>query len=935
MQQLCASWCQPPDLLCLTEHWLQEEEPLIVPNFTCVAKFCRNSGLGGGVLIYLNNLSSKSKVSIKSREDLAHIFCNVTCFECSIVQVKLFNPFNQIKHTNFILICLYRAPKNNVNNFITAIERLIHRVVREKLPVLICGDWNIDFLNKENKDVEHLRNVFQSFNITELVKEPTRITHCTKSLLDNVVTNLKLNNIICKSFFNGISDHDAQLITVKNCTMQNTNILNKRVISRSNTLKFYEILDQIDWSFLDSISGVNEKFESFFNVLNSSFLRSFPLEMQKGKRNNKNRFQISAELKKFADKNVDIAILLRDSGDPWLKALLKTRKKIFSKRLLEEKRAIISGEILNSSNRQKTVWNVVRRETRETTLRNITSLVHKGSLVESHLEIANLFSNLFSFLPSVTNSSPLSVPVGSSVNTHQLIPPVTSLFFSPVTSVEIEQIIMSLKSSNSTGVDEISSTLLKQIYKTILNPLTSLFNISISSGIYPDVYKTSKLIPIFKKGDRSEVNNYRPVSLLCTISKVLERVVNNRLLHHLNNHNIIVPNQYGFRKNRSTTEAIKHFIKEIIHQLENRQPAVGLFCDLSKAFDRVDHGILLRKLENCGVRGVPLSWFESYLSDRRQFVEWSNTQSDFTRTECGVPQGSILGPLLFLIYINDIVRSLPLANITLFADDTSLLFGGPQDNLENRVSGSLCALQRWLLNNNLMLNHDKTVYMQFLTRNKCPLEINFDEFAIKECSTTNFLGLTVDNKLSWSIHISKLCGKLSRVIYALRTLYPLLEPDALLMVYHGCFSSIMSYGIELWGGSPHAFKAFLEQKRAVRVIKGLSPLSSCRGVFRDLNILTLPSLFIFKMVMSMVDQTHDIQTVGAEHRYPTRHGNDLRIPRLRLALGEQGSEYCGALFFNSLPANIRIGKEGFRKRVKAFLVEREFYSIREFLCNKD
>lgn len=176
---------------------------------------------------------------------------------------------------------------------------------------------------------------------------------------------------------------------------------------------------------------------------------------------------------------------------------------------------------------------------------------------------------------------------------------------------------------------------------------------------------------------------------MCTLSKVLEKVAYARLLNHLDKHNILVDNQYGFRANRSTTQAAADFINDVVSHLEHRGPALAIFCDLSKAFDRVDHAVLCGKLERCGVRGVTLAWFRSYLTCRRQFVEVSGSRSDFATCSYGVPQGSILGPLLFIIYVNDLVSHIPLAKSVLYADDTTLLFGGPQKNLQYRVTESL------------------------------------------------------------------------------------------------------------------------------------------------------------------------------------------------------------------------------------------------------
>lgn len=332
------------------------------------------------------------------------------------------------------------------------------------------------------------------------------------------------------------------------------------------------------------------------------------------------------------------------------------------------------------------------------------------------------------------------------------------------------------------------------------------------------------------------------------------------------------------------------------------------------------------------MRGIPLNWFRSYLSNRKQFVQISGVRSEIAESKCGVPQGSILGPLLFLVYINDMAQDIPLAKTILYADDTTLLFSGSKDNLIERSKESIASFRDWLNTNKLILNEDKTVFLQFLSKNKAPIPIHFDDISINESFSVKFLGLTIDNSLNWSSHISNICCKLSRTCFALRTLRPLLDTERLLYVYHGCFSSVMSYGIEVWGGSVHAFRVFLEQKRAIRNIQGLPPLSSCRGVFKNLKLLTLPSLYIYKVLAAFTSSTSKPQSVGENHRYPTRRGADLRTSRHRLTLFERDITHAGAVFFNKLPTEIRL-KSGrpFLKQLKCFLLEHEFYHVKDFL----
>ncbi len=421
------------------------------------------------------------------------------------------------------------------------------------------------------------------------------------------------------------------------------------------------------------------------------------------------------------------------------------------------------------------------------------------------------------------------------------------------------------------------------------------------------------------------------MSLISTFSKVFEKLVHTRLLNHLNKNSTLISAQYGFRENHSTSHAILKLLAEVTRHFENREPAVGVFCDLSKAFDRVHHNILCDKLEAYGVRGVPLDWFRSYLSDRYQFVQITGSRSDLLKSRFGVPQGSILGPLLFIVYVNDIVDHIHTASPTLYADDTTLLFGGPQLGLENRISDSIISLQSWLSSNNLLFNSEKSFVVQFLPHNKQPLSLSLSQLGIKESSSVSFLGLTLDQHLSWAEHINKLCSRLSKASFALRTLSSLLSQNLMIMVYHGCFSSIMAYGVEAWGGSTHSTRVFIRQKTAVRIIMNMPSLASCRGQFRALKILTLPSLYIFKTIIYVYKNRNIFQTVGSQHRYSTRHGEDLLTPQHRLTFTEREASCAGILFYNKLPKSLKIcNKRCFERVLKDFLINNEFYNFKEF-----
>ena len=337
--------------------------------------------------------------------------------------------------------------------------------------------------------------------------------------------------------------------------------------------------------------------------------------------------------------------------------------------------------------------------------------LNDGLLTENKTVISNKFNEFFVNIgPNLAKKIP---QLGIDPLNYMGGPERESIFLPHVTCSEIHNIIVNLNNC-APGYDEINTSILKFVSENIVDPLVYLCNLSLQQGIYPRELKLANVLPLYKNDDPFMFNNYRPVSLLCVSSKVFENVMCSRLIEHLENCKILMSNQFGFRKFHSSYMALMVLMNNLISSLERGETVGGVFLDFSKAFDTVDHVILLTNLEHYGVRGSALSWFQSYLTDRKQFVTYNGVASSTKHVSCGVPQGSILGPLLFLIYINDLClvckNTLPI----LFADDTNL-FISHQDlaHIETMLNEELKSISLWLQVNKLSLNVKKTFHYFF------------------------------------------------------------------------------------------------------------------------------------------------------------------------------------------------------------------------------
>ena len=513
--------------------------------------------------------------------------------------------------------------------------------------------------------------------------------------------------------------------------------------------------------------------------------------------------------------------------------------------------------------------------------------MNENGVTTDYKEISEIFSKFFVEVgPNINNSindnghDPLSF-----LSTNE-----SSIFLLPTDDHEIASIIKEMRQTSS-GDDNISVSVIKALSNALTKPLAHIINLSMTQGKFPKKLKSALVIPIFKNGNRTLAQNYRPISILPIFAKLFEKVVYKRIYNFLESQNIISPTQFGFRQNHSTEHALIYFIDFVTKSLEDGKHAIGVYLDVKKAFDSVNHTILKRKLYKYGMRGKCAELLENYLQDRTQRVKIGDHLSHPRKLTCGIPQGSVLGPLLFIIYINDLNNISNKLNIITFADDTNLFLSNKEfECLESNMNNELKRVKTWFESNKLKLNTEKTCYQVYTKHNSSVApKIMINDISIKCSPTVKFLGLHVDSQLTFKEHIKKLCTKLCQIAGIISRSRWYLSQNYRLLLYNTLVLPHLNYCCLIWGIN---FKSNLNcilmiQKRIARTILGLNYRDSVTHRFKDIDILSIYNIVIYKAIVFAYKHLNNFQpTILRElliERAPniTRNHDTFDIPFTR------------------------------------------------------
>ena len=717
------------------------------------------------------------------------------------------------------------------------------------------------------------------------------------TLIDHIYTNDLDNVLLPGIIISDISDHFPIFINVSlHTSSKNPSVTKirdtKNLVPENFLIDLDQKLSSVFLAHTNSESNADDLFSLFHKTFyNLADCHAPVRNMSKREREKALKPWITRSiLKKINEKDKLFGIAIKTRNHEKYSRAKQLRNQINHEIKLSRKRHNIN-KIKTASNKSKMMWQIINGTLNSAKKKSKLKLSKikdvSGKILYDSTEIANSFNKFFI---NIGRKMADKIPnVENVIHSPRVL---DSFVLSETTSSEIEKLIDNLNDNKSTREDDVLIKLIKMSSQILSPYLAHIFNTCIVQGVYPSLMKTAKVIPLYKDGGKDDCTNYRPISLLLHANKIFEKLIHNRLYKYLQKGKILNQNQYGFRKNHSTEYAIYDLIENKLKSIDKNLYTCALYVDLSKAFDTVNHEILLKKLEHYGIRGIPLDLFRDYLRDRKQYTIVNDTKSEELIIDIGVPQGSVLGPLLFLLYINDLPFSSSLLT-KLYADDTCLLFSAATlDELQRVINREMLKIQNWMSGNKLSINHKKTKFMLLHRKNEhTPFHLFINNTRIERVNCIKYLGTKIDDKLNWKNHIKYIEGKLSSACGAIYRLRNCVNQECLRAFYFAHIYFHLRYSILAWYNTLKRNIKRLEtiHCRAVRLMTLHGPLQdfnfSAYEMFKNMELLKTEDIFKLEMTKFMY-RAHHKQLPETFNQHFTRiedmHTHNLRSTKSKV-----------------------------------------------------
>ncbi|CAH0549695.1 unnamed protein product [Brassicogethes aeneus] len=662
-------------------------------------------------------------------------------------------------------IWLYHPPQKENVKFINYFNNYLDQVSTHEGINIIVGDFNYDLTKYSFYGDKILRNIFSN-GFTQIVDTPTRITNVSSTLIDYIITNNK--NLSFKVHLSPkISDHCLISVQLEQKTHESITTVNRRSMRNYNTNNLQDYLLDIEWN--NSSSDVNILANNFINDISRVFNEKCPKRTISFCNKYENKKWITPQIKQQMQERDSLYVRAVQEKNNVIWSEYKRLRNCIVSSIKCEKDKFFKQTIYDNKNNSCKMWKNLKLLLPEKISSSPAEINFEGTVIKNELDIANKFNNYFvNSIVDIVSVIPKHHAVASNVE----LSPVFHVFekFQSVSMTEMKKIIKTMK--NVGGCESgVSKKVLCDICDVAGNRLLDVLNTSLYTGVFPEEWKRSIIVPVPKVQKTILHNQFRPINTVEVYEKVLELVVKKQLQYHCDVNNILVSNQSGFRSNHSCESVVVNICDTFVKLIDKGKIVLAVFLDLRRAFETVDRDILINKLNKYGLNATVLKWFKSYLTNRQQKVKYKNATSNPVFVNYGVPQGTVLGPLLFLLYVNDIVKVVKHCQIELFADDTMVYVSGTDvKHMEKILNHDLDCIFKWLCNNNLSINTDKTKFCLFGRKSKLNLNalnnvsIVINNINIMPVNQIKYLGVIFDNELNFHAHADYILRKFSKKV---------------------------------------------------------------------------------------------------------------------------------------------------------------------------
>lgn len=810
--------------------------------------------------------------------------------------------------SKYLIYAVYRSPSQyHIQNFLSSIDSELKKN-KSYRNIFVIGDININIEDNTTDtrvpDYEGTLATHGLFPVSRLVTREE-----SGACLDHIMakSNLNMMSLVCKT---DITDHYPVLCFIEEQKPNRNTIQIKRTI---NYKSIEDELKTIQWDAVTKEKDSNTACTNFIQIIKELILKNTEIK------NISHRMRyiqpwITSSLIRCIQKRDKLHLTTRNNpNDIELKDKYIKYRNMCRIILLNVREQYYSSKIKSNIENKRKTWQIIKEAADKSSDKPITKL--KEEQCESYNEYFNkigskLAQDTLNRLKT-TEAQLLRIPRSPKSFRHS-----ASLFLLPSDADEVRRVILSLKNYSAPGWDDIGTEFYKKMIKYIVHPITYIINLSLETGIFPEALKKGIIIPIHKSGNKNEIKNYRPITLLPVMSKILEKIVKIRLTKYIEKYNLISELQFGFQTNKSTTHALEELTKYVTDNLDKGRHSIGIFLDMAKAFDTISIKLLLDKLENIGIRGTALNWFKTYLEGRKQVLRVKQTMSKELEVKYGVPQGSVLGPILFLLYVNELTELNINGKCVCFADDTVLLFSAETWNdVYLEANTGMNTIKRWLDANLLTLNTGKTKYLSFaISARSADPEMNY--IKVHQCLDPNnpncpcemlervnaitYLGILVDNRLSWVKHVHCLAGRIRKLMFFFKRVKNIMDENLRLTVYYALCQSVITYGISSWGGSYKSHMIYLErsQRMVLKVIYGKNFQYSTEQLYKEAGVMSVRQLYISTILTNL-------KYTGTGYK-PGRRAPLIPLPRIHTSFARRHSSFLSISIFNKISKIIGI-----------------------------